>query len=66
MIALQEYDLEIKPSKVIRGHVLCKLLAKSKEYHSDGEDKSHLKVGWYNEFDVSQEKILYVPIPTNN
>ena len=29
MAALQEYDLEIKPSQVIRGLGLCKLAAKS-------------------------------------
>ena len=47
MIALQEYDMEIKPCSVVRVQVLCKLATQSaqflKDNSNDNTDESFLK-----------------------
>lgn len=49
MTFLQEYDLEIKPTKIVRGQGLCKLVVESR----DLKEEEH---GWENE-DLIFEKL---------
>jgi hypothetical protein len=56
MTTLQEYDLEIKPVKIVRGQDLCKLVVDSK--YAQVSDRH----GWENELEVSN-KVLYIPEP---
>jgi len=57
MTTLQEYDLEIKPTKIVRGQGLCKLEVDSE--NSQVSDHS----GWENELDV-RNGVLYITTPT--
>ena len=59
MAALQEYDLEIKPSQVIRGLGLCKLAAKLAHLPTD---QNHIP------FDdvLLQKEICFIPDPASS
>ena len=57
--SLQEYDLEIKPSKLVRGQGLCKLATKALDPKNDEE-------GWENEAEFFEREVLYVPTSTNS
>jgi hypothetical protein len=57
MTTLQEYNLEIKPTKIVRGQGLCKLAA-----NLEGAQVSSQE-GWENELEVSNE-VQYVLAPT--
>jgi hypothetical protein len=57
MTTLQEYDLEIKPTKIVRGQGLCKLVVDSENSQVSDQE------GWENELEVSNE-VLYIPTPT--
>ena len=56
---LQEYDLEIKPSKLVKGQGLCKLVAEALELQEDKE-------GWENEADMLEREVLYILESTNS
>ena len=36
---MQEYDIEIKPSKLVRGNSLCRAIAENKVVGESGESK---------------------------
>ena len=51
MTALQEYDLEIKPAKIVRGQGLCQLSAQSndpKDQRTDWEQEEAIPTGFVN------------------
>ena len=51
MIALQEYDLEIKPTKIVIGQGLCQLTAQSngpKNQQADWEHEEATPTGFVN------------------
>lgn len=51
---LQEYDMEIKPTKLVKGQGLCKLAAKShKNQTKDYED------WWENEIELMERDMLH-------
>lgn len=54
MTSLQEYDLEIKPTKIEKGHGLCKLVV---DAHDPKEER------WENEECMAENKdeVYYVP-----
>ena len=55
----QEYDLEIKPTKLVKGQGLCKLVVKELDLQEEEE-------GWENEDDMLQREVLYIPTSTNS
>lgn len=56
MIVLQEYDLEIKPSNIIRGQGLCKLAVESQ----DQEEEE----GQENGVDLMEREVsMFLPQP---
>ena len=57
--SLQEYDLEIKPSKHVKGQGLCKLMAEALDLQEDEE-------GWENEADMLEREVLYILASTNS
>jgi hypothetical protein len=60
MMTLQEYDLKIKPTKIIRGQGLCKLLVEAKESQVEEEE------GWENEIYIMEWEVYFVPTRTNS
>ena len=60
LTTLQEYDLEIKPAKLVKGQGLCKLSAKAQDPQMEEEE------GWDNEVDMLQSEVLYMPTSTNS
>ena len=59
LTSLQEYDLEIKPAKLVKGKVLCKLVAEALDPQNDEE-------GWENEAKMFEMEFLYVLSSTNS
>ena len=57
---MQEYDLEIKPAKLVKGQGLCKLTAEALDLQKEEEE------GWENEVDMLQREVLYIPASTNS
>ena len=55
LTTLQEYDLEIKPTKLVKGQGLCKLMAEAQDPQMEEEE------GWDNEVDMLQSEVLYMP-----
>jgi hypothetical protein len=53
--SLQEYDLEIKPTKIVKGKGLCKLAAESTH---DKERKDEL----YQDQNLFEREVCYIPI----
>jgi hypothetical protein len=60
LTTLQEYDLEIKPAKLVKGQGLCKLAAEAQDLQMEQEE------GWDNEVDMLQNEVLYIPASTNS
>ena len=60
LTTLQEYDLEIKPAKLVKGQGLCKLAAEAQDLQMEQEE------GWDNEVDMLQSEVLYIPASTNS
>ena len=56
---MQEYDLEIKPAKLVKGKGLCKLVAEGLDPQEDEE-------GWENEVDMLEREVLYILASTNS
>ena len=56
---MQEYDLEIKPAKLVKRQSLCKLTAEELDLQEDKE-------GWENEADILEREVLYIPTSTNS
>ena len=54
LTCLQEYDLEIKPTKLVKGQGLCKLMAEALDPQKEEE-------GWENEADMLEREVLYIP-----
>ena len=59
MTSLKEYDLEIKPSKLVKGQGLCKLAVEELDLQNDEE-------GWENEADFFEREVPYVLASTNS
>jgi hypothetical protein len=57
---LQEYELEINPTKLVKGQGLGKLVAKELDPQKKEEE------GWDNEVDLLQSEVLYIPASTNS
>lgn len=62
MLELSDYnnDLEIKPSKLVKGQGLCKLLVEALDLQEEEEE------GWENEVDMLQREVLYIAASTNS
>ena len=59
LTSLQECDLQIKPTKLVKGQGLCKLAVKALDLQEDGE-------GWKNEADMLERELLYIPTSMNS
>jgi hypothetical protein len=59
MVVIQEFDLEIKPTRIVRGQGLCKLAAKSQDLIENRD------LGWDNELNLWCGEVLYIP-PTQD
>jgi hypothetical protein len=59
LTSLQEYDLEIKPTKLVKEWGLCKHVSKEQDPH-DGEK------GWENEMEMLEREIIFVLATTNS
>ena len=57
---LQEYELEIKPPKLVKGQGLCKLAVKELDPQKEKGE------GWDNEVDLLQRDVLYMPTSTGS
>jgi hypothetical protein len=55
MPVVQEFDLDIKPSKIVKGQGLCKLATEAQDLINAGD------FGWKNEFSLWCNEALYVP-----
>lgn len=51
MSSFQEYDLEIKSAKIVRGQGLCNIDIEARDH--EGEEE-----GWENEVDVMENKFV--------
>ena len=56
---LQEYDLEIKPTKLVKGQGLCNLAA-------EALDPQENEGGWENEVDMFEREVIYIPASKNS
>ena len=56
LTSLQEYDLEIKPTKLVKGQGLCKIIYEE----LDPQEKE--EQGWENEDHVGKGSIVYTNI----
>jgi hypothetical protein len=55
MVVIQEFDLDIKPTKIVKGQGLCKLATEAQDMINT-EDP-----GWKNELSLWCDEALYVP-----
>jgi hypothetical protein len=55
MVVIQEFDLDIKPTKIVRGQGLCKLVAESQDL-IESENS-----GWDNELSLWCSEVMYIP-----
>ena len=60
LTSLQEYDLEIKPTKLVKGQGVCKLVEEALDLQTKEEK------GWNNEVDLIKSEVLYMPASTNS
>lgn len=60
LTTLQEYDLEIKPAKLVKGQGLCKLAWEAQDPQMEQEDELENKV------DLMQSEVLYMLASTNS
>ena len=58
LTSFQEFDLEIKQTKMVKGQGLCKLTAEALDLQEDEE-------GWKNEVDMLEREVLYILASTN-
>ena len=56
--SLQEYDLDIKPSKLVKGQCLCKLMVQALDLQEDEE-------GWENKANMLEREVLCILASTN-
>lgn len=54
MTSLQKCDLQIKPSKIVKGQGLCRLVAESNDSKENEE-------GWENEEKKFEKEVCYIP-----
>jgi hypothetical protein len=59
LTTFQEYDLEIKLAKLVKGQGLCKLMAETQDPQMEQER-------WDNKVDMLQNEVLYMPTSTNS
>ena len=57
---MQEYYLEIKPTKLVKGQGLCNLTVEELDLQEEEEE------GWENEVDMLERVVLYIPASTNS
>ena len=57
---MQEYDLEIKPTKLVKGQGLCKLAVKALDPKKEEEEE------WDNEVYLLQSEVWYMLASTNS
>jgi hypothetical protein len=55
MVFVQEFDLDITPSKLIKGQGFCKLVA-------EAQDLINEDPGWENELALWCNEALYIPL----
>jgi hypothetical protein len=55
MVVIQEFDLDIKPTKIVRGQGLCKLATESQDLVEPENS------GWDNELSLWCSEVLYIP-----
>jgi hypothetical protein len=55
MTTLQEYDLEFKPTNIVKGQGLCKLVTQGDDDEEQEED------GWKDEPTMYTQQVPYVP-----
>jgi hypothetical protein len=55
MVFIQEFDLDIKPTKIVRDQGLCKLATKSQDL-IESEN-----LGWDNELSLWCSEVMYIP-----
>lgn len=60
LTSLQEYELEINPTQLVKGHGLCKLAEEALDLQEEEEE------GWDNEYDMLQREVLYIPALSNS
>ena len=60
LTTLQEYGLEIKPTKLVKGQGLCKLVKEALDLQKEEEE------GWDKEVYLLQSEVLYVPSLANS
>ena len=60
LILLQEYDLEIKPARLVKGQGLCTFAAEAQDPQMEQDE------GWDNEVDFLQNEVLYMLASTNS
>ena len=57
--SLQEYDLEIKPVKLVKGQGLCNLAAEALDPQENEE-------GWENKVDMFEREVFYILASINS
>ena len=57
---MQEYDLEIKTTKLVKGQGLCKLMEEALDSQEEEEK------GWENEADMLEREVLYITTSINS
>ena len=55
MAVVQEFDLDIKPAKLVKGQGLCKLVV-------EAQDLINEDPGWENELALWCSEYLYIPL----
>lgn len=58
---MQEYDLEIKLDKLVKGQGLCKLVVESHDNKAEDHEE-----WWEKKPELLEKEICYIPIPTNS
>ena len=53
---IQEFDLDIKPAKIVKGQGLCKLIAEAQDLNNADDPD------WENELSLWCDEALYVPL----
>jgi hypothetical protein len=53
MVIVQEFDLDIKPSKLVKGQCLCKLAV-------EAQDQANQDLGWDNEITLWCGEATYI------
>ena len=59
MTTLQEYEVEIKPAKIVKGQGLCQLSTQSndpEDQHTDWEQEEAIPIGFVNAIETTTSK----------